>query len=183
MPIEQERPSQRLPIREVFGFKEGDSHFIDGDTFQTIIQDKNTKIEYVHPRYLINGQFLHITVSREVAGNTYRVEFYGLGYDVFEGQWRLDHWHWEEEHSEPVPIIRLSFFGGTQKSDSDRKESFLDEIQERREYVESEPTLPYEYFLYVDEIAIANPKMLDEYLKSHNLIIPHKRDDIDQEND
>jgi len=64
-----------------------------------MIRDPETKIHTVKESGNAYGEFLFITVSREVKGQKLIMTFYGLGFHEFRDRWFTDEWHWYQTYA------------------------------------------------------------------------------------
>jgi hypothetical protein len=89
-PSTPENPYQK------FGFTESEILFyrITHKRFLEMLQDPQTKIHTVKESGNAYGEFLFVTISREVKGQQLIMTFYGLGFHEYRDRWFTDEWHW-----------------------------------------------------------------------------------------
>lgn len=63
-----------------------------------MLQDPLTKIHAVKESGNVYGEFLFVTVSREVKGQQLIMTLYGLGFHEYRDRWFTDEWHWYQSY-------------------------------------------------------------------------------------
>ena len=99
----------RLPSRpnpeDEFGFTKHEQLYsrISNARFQTFLDDENTTIHRIETSSNDYGEFLFITVSREIGAARRLVTFYGLGEHEHRERWYVDEWFYYRAN--PFPEV------------------------------------------------------------------------------
>lgn len=94
-PLTPENPFQK------FGFTESEILFnrITHKRFLEMLQDPKNKIHTIIESENAYGEFLFVTISREINGKPSIVTFYGLGFHEYRDRWFTDEWHWYKSYA------------------------------------------------------------------------------------
>ncbi len=96
-----ERPRRSYPrAAEVFGLTEREQLYyrLSEKRFQEILSDPATTIHQVNLSLNTFGEYVFVTVSREVEGQRAILTMYSLGYHEQREQWITGHWYWHSSH-------------------------------------------------------------------------------------
>jgi hypothetical protein len=79
-----------------FGLSENERllYRITDKRLRKIVADEQTTIHKISLDANNYGEFLFVTVSREVADKPVIITFYGLGHHEYREQWFTDEWYW-----------------------------------------------------------------------------------------
>ena len=127
MTQEHETRPPYLKTADVFGLtnKEQFYDFISDTHFQDIVQTSETTIHQLTVDTNEYGEFLFVTVSREVVGKPRFMTFWGLGYHEKRERWLTQEWRFHESYIRNFPAAMP-------------KETALNEIQRRRDEIAEE---------------------------------------------
>ncbi|MAS35634.1 MAG: hypothetical protein CL610_16610 [Anaerolineaceae bacterium] len=103
--IGKERPQPPDP----FGFTEREKLYdqISDKRFQALIHDPGTSIHKVGIDTNNYGEFVFVTLSRELQGHRTIMTFWGLGYHEYRERWITHHWRWYSGNQFPA-ILKQS---------------------------------------------------------------------------
>jgi len=100
MSPERQPPLSSQERLAAFGLHENEQLFyrITDKRVMALLQDEQTTIHKISLDANNYGEFLFVTVSREVEGKPAIVTFYGLGHHEYREQWFTDEWYWYQGH-------------------------------------------------------------------------------------
>ncbi len=96
-----ERPRRSYPrATEAFGLTEREQLYyrLSDKRFRAILTDPATTIHQVSLSLNTFGEYVFVTVSREIKGQRAILTMYSLGYHQQREQWIVDHWYWYSSH-------------------------------------------------------------------------------------
>jgi hypothetical protein len=99
MTHEHEHLPKAQRTAEVFGLTRQEELFyrISDTRFQAVLNDHQTTVHAISLDGNNFGEYLFVTLSREVEGRRYFITLYGLGYHEQREQWVIDEWYWYEQ--------------------------------------------------------------------------------------
>ncbi len=127
----EHEPAKFQRTSAIFGLTEQEALYyrISERRFQQLLADETTQVHAVRLDSNSYGEFLFVTLSREVNSKTYGLTFYGLGFHEPREQWYTQQWYWYENH--PMDGVYRQMLP---------KETAQQFIQERREDIASHLT-------------------------------------------